>query len=223
MTRTFFLILTVLLPSKLKFFLYSKIFNWKIDKNANIGFSLVLCDKLSMSKGARIGNLTVIKKSVTLEMGKNTSLGSLNWVTGYPLSKAKHFSKEVNRKVLLKMGAHSAITNRHFIDCTDSVSIGKYTTIAGFRSQLLTHSIDLKKARQSCAPISIGDYCFIGTGSIFLPGSQVPSYSIVSAGSLINKKLSDEKYLYGGIPIVKIKKLDIGDYKYMSRKTGFIT
>ncbi len=44
------------------------------------------------------------------------------------------------------------------IDCTARVRIGAFATIGGFRSQLLTHSIDFEAGRQTAEPIEIGEY-----------------------------------------------------------------
>jgi len=222
MIRFIFLFLSVLLPSKIKIILYSKFLGWEIDPTARIGKSLILCDEVKIGKGARVGNLTVIKRSVALRIGEQGGLGSLNWVTGFPTSSDKHFCEEAGRQVSLIIQDHAAITNRHLIDCTDSVSIGKYSTFAGFRSQILTHSIDLKESRQACKQVIIGDYCFVGTNCILLPGARIPNYSIVAAGSVVHKAMTEESCLYGGVPVKKIKKISTEEYKYMNRKVGFI-
>ncbi len=104
------------------------------------------------------------------------TLGSLIYISGYPTSLSDHFNHIENRKCQLYIGRHSAITSRHFIDCTAGIKIGKYTTIAGIRTQILTHSIDLVKNRQDARPIEIGDYCFIGTNCVILPG---PSFQTI--------------------------------------------
>ena len=119
------------------------------------------------------------------------------------------------------MEEHSAITNRHIIDCTNAVHIGKFSTVAGFRSQILTHSIDLEACRQSSAPVTIGDYCFVGTDCVLLGGSSLPNYSILGAKSLLNTSQQQEYYLYAGVPAKPVKELD-RDFGYFSRTTGFV-
>ena len=119
------------------------------------------------------------------------------------------------------LGDHAAITNRHLIDCTDTVTIGCFSTFAGFRSQILTHSISIQDARQRSGPVVIGDYTFIGTASIILPNSRLPSFSVLGAGSVLNKKLNEEYWLYAGNPARPVKELAQGA-AYFSRKTGYI-
>jgi len=71
-------LLRVLLPCKLKVFIYKKIFGWHINPNARIGFSLLLCDEVIMDEGTKIGSLTIVKGLSKLRMDKCSSLGSLN-------------------------------------------------------------------------------------------------------------------------------------------------
>jgi acetyltransferase-like isoleucine patch superfamily enzyme len=220
--RFFLLLIIMLMPSRLKIFLYVKLFKWQIDPTAKIGFSLLLCDHLVMEARSSIGALTTVKGLASLRLDERSSLGSLNWITGFPLGVSKHFSLDLNRNPTLHIKEHGAITNRHLIDCTDSVTVGRFSTFAGFRSQVLTHSINLKEARQRCKPVVIGDYCFIGTGSTLLPGSQVPNNSILAAGAVLSHAFSDEGALYGGIPAKKIKTLNLDEYKYMGRTEGYI-
>ena len=75
--------------------------------------------------------------------------------------------------------------------------------------------------RQDSKPIFIGDYTFIGTNVIILGGASLPSYSVLGAKSLLNKKFSTEWRLYGGVPAVELSELS-RDAKYFSRKDGFV-
>ena len=117
-----------------------------------------------------------------------------------------------------------SITSRHFIDVNGGVYIGKFTTVAGLRTQILTHSIDILENRQDAKPVKIGDYCFIGTNCILIKGATIPDYSIIGAHSLVNKNLKDEYSLYGGVPARKIKsfKDEKKQPKYFSRENGFV-
>ncbi len=119
------------------------------------------------------------------------------------------------------MGEHSAITNQHLIDCTSEVSIGAFATFGGFRSQILTHSIDITASRESSAPVSIGSYAFVGTDCVLLGGSSLPDYSVLGAKSLLNKKYSDTFWLYAGIPARPVKQLAT-DLRYFTRATGYV-
>lgn len=131
------------------------------------------------------------------------------------------FFPSKKRKSELILGNESAITKKHHLDCTNSIKIGEYTTIAGYNSQFLTHSIDIYEGRQNSKPISIGDYCFISTSVVILGGASLPSYSVLAAGGVLNKPYNENYTLYAGVPARSIKEIP-HEAKYFNRKTGFI-
>lgn len=140
-------------------------------------------------------------------MSAFATISHLNWFTAFPTWRSDFFSG-IRRSAALLLGPHATITSRHLIDCTDTVTIGEYALVAGYRSQILTHSIDLGKNRQDCAPIEIGRYCFIGSGVIILKAASVPDYSVVGAGSVYRDRFSESHWLYSGVPAVPVKQLD---------------
>src|SRR6185369_2821609 len=138
-----------------------------------------------------------------------------------PPGHAKHLAHLPGRSPQLIVEEHAAITHRHLIDCTHRVEIGRFSTLAGFQSQILSHSIDLEHCRQSSAPVRIGDYCFVGTNSVILGGSTLPSHSVLGAKSLLNKVYENEYSLYAGVPARELKKLD-RNLPYFTRAIGFV-
>jgi acetyltransferase-like isoleucine patch superfamily enzyme len=178
-------------------------------------------EKLIMEEHAQIGHFTLCKGLQLMHIHAHGRVGNGNWITGFPLTTSGHFSHQADRNPALTVGEHAAITNRHIIDCTDSVTIGKFTTFAGFQSQILTHSINLETCRQHALPVFIGDYCFVGTNVVILGGSTLPSYSVLGAKSLLNKEHSDTYTLYAGVPAKPVKKLE-SDLGYFNREEGFV-
>ena len=154
-------------------------------------------------------------------MGEGSSIGNLNQITSFPGYDPTYFAHEHDRLPELIIDSHACITERHVIDCTNCVRIAKFATVAGYRSQILTHSIELYRNRQESKPVSIGAYCFVGTGSILLGGSTLPDYTILGAGSLLNKAYSESYYLYAGNPAKPIKALP-QDTGYFRRATGAV-
>lgn len=215
-------VLALVLPWFLRRRLLNLLPGFDINSSARIGFSLILAGNLDMQANTRIGSLTICKAIDVLRMNTYSKIGTLNYITGYPGAGTKHFTHKTDRKCQLIIGANSAITSRHFIDCTDAIVIGAYTTIAGIRSQLFTHSINLKENRQDCKPIHIGDYNFIGTNAVILPGAQLPDYSILAAKSVLQTKYTENYCLYGGVPAKKIKTFNKNDVQYFNRQTGFV-
>ncbi len=214
-------LLCLLLPWPLRRALLRSAFGYEISDTSRIGLSWVCPKKLVMKPGARIGSLTVVKGVDLLEMGEDSYIGNLNWVTGFPSGHAKHFAHQPERRPELILGPHAAITNRHMVDCTASVRIGSHTTLAGFATQLLTHSINLETSRQEAYPITIGSYCFLGTNCVLLGGVALPDYSVLGAKSLLNRAQTETYTLYGGVPAKPIKKLPV-ELLYFLRKTGYV-
>lgn len=222
MLRSSIFICSAILPWPLRRRLLRAALRYEIHPTASISrFSLVLPQKLVMAAHSRIGACTVCKGLDLVEIGEHGSIGRLNLITGFPRGQSRHFAQQPDRKPRLVMARHASVTNQHIIDCTDTVTIGAFTTFAGFRSQILTHSIDLTKNMQSSAPVSIGEYCFVGTHSTILPGSILPPRSILAAMSLLNATYEAEGYLYAGVPARPIKPCP-QDAAYFTRSEGYV-
>lgn len=201
--------------------LLRKVFGYEIADGCRIGLSLIYPRKLVMKPGAHIGSLTICKDIDLVELGEEASIGNLTWITGYPSGTRGHFAHQTDRKPELILGPHAAITNRHLVDCTAAIHVGAYATFAGFASQLLTHSINLETSRQEAYPITIGEYCFVGTNCVLLGGSALPSHSVLGAKSLLNAAYTDPYYLYAGVPAKPIKPLP-ETLAYFQRQTGYV-
>jgi acetyltransferase-like isoleucine patch superfamily enzyme len=214
-------LLLLLLPWSLRRRALHSLFGYRIDATARIGWAWIWPQHLVMGPGSRIGHLSFCKGLSRLELGPHASIGRGNWITGFPAGPHRHFAHQPERVPELVLGAHAAITNRHLIDCTNRVEIGEFSTLAGFGSQVLTHSIDLAACRQSSAPVRIGRYCFVGTRSVLLAGSALPDYSVLAAASLLERVHTTTHRLYGGSPAVQIHALDprLG---YFERREGFV-
>jgi acetyltransferase-like isoleucine patch superfamily enzyme len=220
--KLFMLAAVVVLPWWLKRRVLSALFKYELAPSARIGFSWVYPKKLVMEEGSRIGNLCTIINLDEVVLKAHSTMGRGNWVTGFPTGTASpHFAHQKGRVSRLVLGKHSAITKNHHLDCTSPVEIGNFTTLAGYRSQFLTHSINLLEARQEGSPIKIGDYCFVGTNVVVLGGAELPSRSVLGAKSLLNKRYAEEWTLYAGVPA--LKKCGIPQSaKFFSRTSGFI-
>jgi acetyltransferase-like isoleucine patch superfamily enzyme len=196
---------------------------FKINKTALISrFALVMPSRLEMGPKSYIGPFTVCKGLELLQLDEYGRIGARNWITGFPRgTQSRHFDLDPGRKPNLIVERHAAITSSHIIDCTDEVRIGAFSTFAGFRSQILTHSIDLKESHQRCKPVLIGHHCFVGTNCVLLGGSSLPDCSVLGAHSLLASPQSAPGYLYGGVPARPIKPIE-PDAKYFSRSTGYV-
>jgi acetyltransferase-like isoleucine patch superfamily enzyme len=152
-------------------------------------------------------------------MAENSGMGSFHLITGISTSNKNHYRHIQDRKCEMVLGRCVGIPSRKFFDCNGGIYIGDYTTVAGQWTQFLTHSIDIYNARQNAKPIIVGKYCFIGTGCILMPGSTLPNYSVLGAGAVLNKAMTEEGMIYAGVPAIPKKKIDPSKVPWMQRKT----
>ena len=219
--KTLLMFFSMLLPWPLRRSILEKQFGYSIHPGSRIGFAWIFPRHLVMEEGSRIGHLTLCKNIDLLRLGAHAIVGQLNWITGFPSGASRHFAHQPDRRPELIIETHAGISSRHLIDCTARIRIGAFATIGGFRSQLLTHSIDFEAGRQTAEPIDIGEYSFTGTNSVILGGSTLPHHSVLGAQSLLNKKWDEPYRLYAGVPAKPLKELS-PDLEYFRRTEGFI-
>jgi acetyltransferase-like isoleucine patch superfamily enzyme len=225
--RNLLFFISALLPWKIRRPFLEQQFDFQIHPTARIGIAWISPSRLIMEENTAIGHLTVVKNLDLLHLKAHATIGRGNWITGFPLdqrgsgSDSRHFSSEADRRPELVMGEHSAITHRHLLDCTNAITIGAFTTVAGFQSQFISHTINIKENRQTSRPISIGDYCFVGSNSVILGGAALPNYCVLGAKSLLNKAYTQTYRLYGGVPARELSVLS-PDCGYFNRRQGFV-
>lgn len=210
--------IVIFLPWKIKRFLLVHVWKYEIHPTARIGLSYIFPKKLIMEEGAWIGMFNVAIHLDKIHMYKNSTIGRSNWITGFHTGTgARYFAHDKERRSELIIGKETAITKNHHFDCTNRIMIGDFVTIAGYRSQFLTHSVDVYKNRQDSHPIIIGDYCFVSTSVVILGGATLPAYSVLAAGAVLGKKYEQEWIAYGGVPARPIKEIP-RNALYFSRK-----
>ena len=219
--KTVLMFFSLLLPWGMRRSFLEKQFGYSIHPDSRIELAWIFPRHLVMEEGSRIGHLTLCKNIDLLHLGAHAIVGQLNWITGFPSGASRHFAHQPDRRPELIIETHAGISSRHLIDCTARVRIGAFATIGGFRSQLLTHSIDFEAGRQTAEPIEIGEYSFTGTNSVILGGSILPHHSVLGAQSLLNKKWEEPYRLYAGVPAKPLKELS-PEMEYFRRPEGFV-
>lgn len=198
-------ILCFLFPVRLSFWLLN-LLGHKVHPASRIGFSILLISgKIVLEKGARIGHFNLIKIN-NLRIEKDGYIEKYNKITG-PLdilletTAAIGNSNRIYRApigvtygvAILKLGILSKITGNHRIDCTRSISMGKYSILAGHNSQLWTHSYTHDKEGPGRyridGEIFIGDNVYIGSMSVITGGVKIADKIVVGANSSVSKSL----------------------------------
>lgn len=207
------------LPSKIKISILRNVLGFDIGSDAYIGLSFIVCKSLVLESGAVIGHLSIVKGDMTLHMKARSSIGQFNWITGG--NPDPRYFESCDRHSQLVLGEESSITSRHIMDCTGGITIGRFTTIAGYRSVFLTHGIDYRTSKQACRSIVIGDYCLVGSNVTVLMGATIADRNIIGAGSAVIKSIDGELGMWAGVPAHRIKDLS-GEEGYFRRVEGHI-
>lgn len=216
--RALLLLFTALLPPVVKPSLYRWLFGWKIAPSARIGLSYVSAESVAIGAHARIGHFTIIKSLQTLEVGPAAIIGHFNRISGaYQKPVFPHAQARLPQFIIKE---HAALTHGHLVDCSDSVTIGALTTVAGYGTQFWTHEINVLRGEQSTRPIVIGRHCLVGSRALFLPGSMVGDRSVVAAGSVVRGQL-EGGWLHAGVPAIAKKRFTQSE-AYFVRDNGAV-
>lgn len=209
------------MPWPLKRWMLQRLLGFRIHPSARIGLSLLLVEQLEMAAHSRIGHLNVLKGLALVRLEEHARIGRNNWIYAFPRGHSRHFAHLPERFPALSLGAHSAITHRHLIDCTEHVTLGCFSTVAGYCTQILTHSVDVHRGRQHAEPVHLGHYTFIGTDSCILGGAVLPDHCVLGAKSLLRTAHETPYRVYAGVPSREVAELP-QDAGYFTRTTGFI-
>jgi acetyltransferase-like isoleucine patch superfamily enzyme len=203
--RRLVVVLLVVLPARLRKLVARKVLGWDIHPTAHIGRSMFLVGHVSMGPGSSIGSFNVFRGLEEVRLGEGASIATRNWVSSPPYAPA--LLTEPGRRSVLILGDYAMITIGNEIDCSDRVEFGNHARLAGFKSQILTHSLDLMRDRWVTGPVELGERSAVMSGCIMLSGTRVPARSIVSAGSVVATKLTKEQCFYRGNPAAVVREL----------------
>ena len=100
----------------------------------------------------------------------------------------------------LKVGINVSIQNDVSIDVNHAhlITIGNYVTVAP-RVIILAHDASTKRIINytKIGTVTIGDYSFIGAGSIILPNVHIGDHVIIGAGSIVSKDIPSHSVAVG--------------------------
>lgn len=154
--------------------------------------------QVSMGANSRIGLWNLLKNMRRVSIGDHAMIGRLNVFSSHPVYKRLYPDGAV-----LDIGAHSFVTSRHQFDCSGSVTIGEYSSVAGHETKIVTHSIDVRRDAQAAYPVRIGARSFVGARCLLLGGAVLPDRSVLAAGSVLARaRQGASPGLWAGVPAV---------------------
>lgn len=196
---------TLLMPPAIKPFLLN-LLGHRVARSARIGPAIVAVERLWMQdqSSIRLGNVIRCRRLI---MRRRSYLDRFNRITG-PITLALAETAAFGRAnvvyrapnptsagpAMLRLGTLSKITSSHLVDCTCTISIGAYSTIAGAGSQLWTHGY--KHASRGPGRyridgrIEIGHNVYIGSASVLNAGLRIADGVTVGSHSSVSKSLT---------------------------------
>ncbi len=114
----------------------------------------------------------------------------------------------------IKVGDGTIIGYGCFIDGRDQVTIGNHTSVASevmiYSSE---HDVSAADFHATCAPVSIGNYVFVGPRAIILAGVKIGDGAVVAAGAVVTKDVGAGE-IVGGVPAKVIGERKLKNPKY---------
>ena len=199
-------LVSTILPWGLRRWLLNCLPGVELHPDSRIGFSLV-CPRngLVLEEGARIGHFNVIWNVDHVHLGRESRIRQLNWISAIKTEGTKILDAYPDRRSELVIGACAGITQRHYLDCSDSVRLDEFALLGGVRSTVLAHHMNPHTGRQGCAPVRIGGYSMASTNCVLLGGGVLPDHSILGAHSLLIDDPGPSYRLYVGSPARPVK------------------
>jgi acetyltransferase-like isoleucine patch superfamily enzyme len=156
--------------------------------DARVGhFNLLRLRRLVMKRGAYLGRGNIIHGPISVSLSEHAAIGNNNKITRGPLGLVS------SGPACLKLGELAKITADHRIDCTSSLSMGSFTTIAGTASQVWTHGyvhdISGPGRYRIDSPVRMGRNVYIGSACVITAGVTISDGVIVGAGTTVARSL----------------------------------
>ncbi|WP_439031903.1 acyltransferase [Gordonia terrae] len=192
------LIVWLLPASKVKNTLLRAIGN-TIGRDVVLGPNLVLgCGPFRIGDRAVVSPFNIFRQMASVELEKDNFIGRLNQFTAAP-----SYQRFSDRAGVLSMAEQSAITNRHYFDCSGRIDMEAYSAVGGTRSLLQSHEIDIVEDRTTIGTITIGERSLTATACLILKNARVPAFSLVAAGSVVtasSNAAAGDAGIYAGAP-----------------------
>ncbi|MBN1377688.1 MAG: hypothetical protein JXA04_00475 [Gammaproteobacteria bacterium] len=159
-----------------------------MESNVVIGhLNIIRINQLKMGEKSYIGRMNIMNGPFSVELDKRASIGNRNTILRGSLGIVTYGFSE------LRLGELAKITSSHRIDCTQSVTIAAFSTMAGIGSQIWTHGY-IHETHGACryrvdGKVEIGHNVYIGSGCIISMGVNIASGVIVGAGVTVARNL----------------------------------
>lgn len=214
------LALTAVLPGPLKKAIYRWCFGYRIGQRVRLGLAYLDCHDLAIGDDAVIGHGVLFVRTGQVRIGHHAIVGSLNVFRGGVAIDLGDYSQVIRLNVInaipntdcadapnpcFELGYGAVLTCGHRVDFTDQVRIGRCSILGGRNSSIWTHN------RRRNRPVTVGDYCCLGSEIRIAPGTSIPDCSVVGIGSLLSGTLVERYTFLTGAPARPVRALTMQD------------
>lgn len=121
-----------------------------------------------------------------------------------------HFTSKVGcaYNVLAGIASAPGLSPGCYIQGIGKIYIGDYTMIAANVGIISANHDVYDHRKHSAGEVRLGRYCWIGINSSILPGTNLGDFTVVGAGSVVNKPFPEGCCVIAGSPAKLIRKLD---------------
>ena len=118
-----------------------------------------------------------------------------------------HYTSKINGASRIKIGVGTApgLSPGCYIQGIGRIHIGDYTLVGPNVGIISANHDPLDPSKHVYSKVEIGSYCWLGMGSIILPGVELGNHTVVAAGSVVTKSFPDGFVVIGGNPAKIIK------------------
>jgi acetyltransferase-like isoleucine patch superfamily enzyme len=160
--------------------------------------NLLACRRLCIGRDGYIGRLNLVSGPISILLRSTGSIGNANKIVRGPIDHV------TSGPAMLRIGRLGKITANHRVDCTRSVVIGDYSTLAGIGIQVWTHGY----VHDTSGPgryridgaVRIDDNVYIGASCIVSMGVHIGRGVMVGAGTTVSRSIQEEG-LYVSAPV----------------------
>ena len=159
-----------------------------------------------------MSKLRKVDKAVSIALAKTVALAKPGSATAIALAHYRRHGMQI-------VGEPNYVSSKVWFDGTDYslISLGDGCTISSFVRFLThdwspytafrAHGIDTNPKAGRFGSIEVGDFSFVGTGCVLLPGTVIGRGAIVGAGSAVRGHVEPNTIVVGS-PAVEIGRVD---------------
>jgi acetyltransferase-like isoleucine patch superfamily enzyme len=204
------LLLGVLPAGRIKNALLGRAAGGRVARSARI-HPVVLWRVRSLVVGERayIGPGNIFRELARVEVGDDAEIGQFNWFS----AAASWVNDDANELAgCLLMGASTAITSRHYVDCSGGLRMEPLSLLGGVRTTVMSHSADTRRWVVNGRPVVIGEASLVFSHVLINPGVTISKNSMVAGGAVVASDLDVPGKLYGGVPAKVLSDISEGEH-----------